>query len=376
MSTSAGAALPSTFGHPVTEKLTKANFALWKLQVLPAIRGAQLVRFIDGTSPAPPEEITTGAGTDAKTEPNPAYTAWLALDQQVFSYIVASLTKDVLKQVTTCATAAQLWKALEEMGASQTRARKVNTRIAHATTKKGSMTVDEYVGKMRSLANEMASAGKPIDDEELVSYICTCLDIEFNPVVSAILACVEPISVNELTTQLNAFEERMDLLHGSSSSSANLASRGRGRGNRGRGSRGRSNGSGGRGRGNLNSNKPKVKCQLCEKDGHSVIDCWYHFDESFVAPEEKSANTAAHGGYGVDSNWYTDTGATDHVGELDKMMIRDRYSGGEQIHTANGSGMDITHIGRVICHTPERKLFLNNVLHVLALQKIMFLFIG
>jgi hypothetical protein len=175
---------------------------------------------------------------------------------------------------------------------------------------------------------------------------------------------------------LNAFEECMDLLHVSSSSSANLASRGRGRGNRGRGSRGRSNGSGGRGRGNLNSNKPKVKCQLCEKDGHSVIDCWYHFDESFVAPEEKSANTVAHGGYGVDSNWYTDTGATDHVGELDKMMIRDRYSGGEQIHTANGSGMDITHIGRVICHTPERKLFLNNVLHVLALQKILFLFIG
>jgi histone deacetylase 1/2 len=150
MSTSAGAVLPSTFGHPVTEKLTKPNYALWKLQVLPAIRGAQLVRFIDGNSPAPPEEITTGTGADAK-ESNPAYTVWLALDQQVFSYIVASLTKDVLKQVANCATAAQLWKTLEEMGASQTQARKVNTRIALATTKKGSMTVDEYIGKMRSL---------------------------------------------------------------------------------------------------------------------------------------------------------------------------------------------------------------------------------
>jgi histone deacetylase 1/2 len=347
---------------------------LWKLQVLPAIQGAQLVRFIDGSSPAPPEEIKTGTGDDAKKEPNPAYATWLALDQQVFSYIVTSLTKDVLKQVATCATAAQLWKSLEEMGASQTRACKVNTRIALATTKKGSMTVDEYVGKMRSLADEMASAGKPIDDEELVSHICTGLDIEFNLVVSAILVHVEPISMTELATQLNAFEQRMDLLHGSSSSSANLASRGRGngRGNRGRGGRGRGNGPSGRGRGNFNSNsnKPKPRCQVCKKDGHTMIDCWYRFDESFVAPEEKSANIVAHGGYGVDSNWYSDTGAIDHVtGELDKMMIRDRYNGGEQIHMANGSGMDITHVGRVICHTPERNLFLNNVLYVPSTTK-------
>jgi histone deacetylase 1/2 len=285
----------------------------------------------------------------------------------VFSYIVASLTKDVLKQVASCSTAEELWKALEEMGASQTRARKVSTRIALATTKKGSMTIDEYVGKMCSLADEMASAGKPIDDEELVSYICTGLDVEFNPVVSAVLARVEPITVTELATQLNAFEQRMDLLHGSSSSSTNIASRGlgNGRGNRGRGGRGRSHVPGGRGHGSLNSNKSRVKCQLCKKDGHSVLDCWYRFDENFVPPEEKSANSASHGVYGVDSNWYTDNGATNHVtGELDKMVIRDLYNGGEQIHTANGSGMDIAHVGRVICHTPERKLFLNNVLHV------------
>jgi hypothetical protein len=30
--------------------------------------------------------------------------------------------------------------------------------------------------------------------------------------------------------------------------------------------------------------------------------------------------------YGVDTNWYTDTGATDHItGELDKLMVRDKY---------------------------------------------------
>jgi hypothetical protein len=83
MLTSTGATLPSTFGHPVTEKLTKSNHALWKLQVLHAIRGARLVGYIDGSLPTPPEEIITGAGADAKTEPNLAYMEWLALNQQV-----------------------------------------------------------------------------------------------------------------------------------------------------------------------------------------------------------------------------------------------------------------------------------------------------
>jgi hypothetical protein len=38
--------------------------------------------------------------------------------------------------------------------------------------------------------------------------------------------------------------------------------------------------------------------------------------------EEKSVNAANF--YSVDSNWYADSGATDHVtGELDRLAIRD-----------------------------------------------------
>lgn len=56
---------------------------------------------------------------------------------------------------------AAIWLALKEMFASQTRAHAVNIRIALATTKKGSLTVAEYIAKMRGLADEMAAAGKP-----------------------------------------------------------------------------------------------------------------------------------------------------------------------------------------------------------------------
>jgi hypothetical protein len=79
--------------------------------------------------------------------------------------------------------------------------------------------------------------------------------------------------------------------------------------------------------------------------------------------EEKSSNTAH--SYGVDSNWYADSGATDHVtGELDKLAIKDSYQGGDQIYTTSGLGMHINHIGRSIIHTPYRDLHLNNILHI------------
>jgi hypothetical protein len=79
--------------------------------------------------------------------------------------------------------------------------------------------------------------------------------------------------------------------------------------------------------------------------------------------DERSANAATL--YGVDSNWYADFSATDHVtGELDKLAVRDAYNGTDQIFTASGSGMRIKHIDQSIIRTPYHDLQLNHILHV------------
>jgi hypothetical protein len=48
--------------------------------------------------------------------------------------------------------------------------------MALLTTQKGSTTIIDYVAKMKSLADDMALAGKKLDDEEITSYIHTGLD--------------------------------------------------------------------------------------------------------------------------------------------------------------------------------------------------------
>lgn len=213
----------------------------------------------------------------------------------------------------------------------------------------------------------MASAGKALDDDDLISHILAGLDFDYNPVVSSITGRTESVSFGEVYAQLLSFEQRLDLLQGGSQSSANAVSRGgRGGGGRGGGRNGNANRGGrggGRGDGGSFNNNNRPTCQLCGKIGHTVHKCWKRFDASFTR-EDKSANVTA-SSYEVDTNWYIDSGATDHItSELDKLTVKDKYAGNDQVHTASGSGMDINHVGRTIIHTPTRKLYLNNVLHV------------
>jgi hypothetical protein len=138
--------------------------------------------------------------------------------------------------------------------------------MALATTQKGNMSISEYIAKMKSFADEMASAGKSLEDEELVSYILVGLDFDYNSVVSAIVARVEPISFGELYSQLLSFEAHWKLSQGGQQPSTNTAQRGcGGPGPRGHGA------PGDRGRGNFfpvnntGGKKEKIPFQVCEK---------------------------------------------------------------------------------------------------------------
>jgi hypothetical protein len=95
--------------------------------------------------------------------------------------------------------------------------------------------------------------------------------------------------------------------------------------------------------------------------------CWYRYEDD-SAIESCTAGMAASSA--VDSSWYTDYGATDHItGVLDKLTMHDTYGGHDQIHAANGTGMNIAHIGTSIIPTPTRTLALNNILHIPSTHK-------
>ena len=208
MAFASSSSLPSAAMFPISflptnEKLTRANFPSWKAQVLSALRGYQLAGYIHPEAQSPSPFLAPEKGKEDSKEPpkpNPEYDAWVAKDQMVLNYLLSNMSKEILGQVNQEITVSGAWRALEKMFSSFSRARVISTRMALATATKGTNSISEYFGRMKTLADEMASAGRKLEDEELVSYILTGLDLDFDPVVLAVTARVEPISVAELYT--------------------------------------------------------------------------------------------------------------------------------------------------------------------------------
>jgi K+-sensing histidine kinase KdpD len=96
---------------PVSEKLTRNNHILWRAQVTKA--------------PAEKVHMAKKSGKEkgeAEEESNPAFKLWKAQEQQVLSYLLTSVSHDVLVQIATLSSAADVWKHIKSAFASQSRA--------------------------------------------------------------------------------------------------------------------------------------------------------------------------------------------------------------------------------------------------------------
>jgi hypothetical protein len=57
----------------------------------------------------PPEFITGEKDGTATKEPNPAYDSWVAMDQHILSFLVNTLSPDILVTTIGMETAAEVW---------------------------------------------------------------------------------------------------------------------------------------------------------------------------------------------------------------------------------------------------------------------------
>jgi hypothetical protein len=110
--------------------------------------------------------------------------------------------KHVLAQVVGLTSPHGVQDVLAQIYVSQSKACALNTRIALANTQKGNVSIVNYVGKMRSLADVSPLAVKRWSP----SYVLAGIGSDYESIVMAFVAWVEPISVAELFSQLLSFE--------------------------------------------------------------------------------------------------------------------------------------------------------------------------
>jgi histone deacetylase 1/2 len=279
--------------------------------------------------------------------------------------------------------------------------------------KKGNLTIDEYILKMKGYADNLLAAGQSLSDEEFILYILGGLGNEYESVVVNLTSRKDGLNLQEVQFMLENQENRIEQNLGHlNTDSYNLSANyvnypprnnmnqrnhnnyarnnfnsqgfsGNQRSNQYYSQRGRSNRGGGRvyrGRGRFNNYNNKVICQVCGSPGHTAIKCFRRFDENFQGyngnnsyNNNSSSNSQAYyassdQNYG-DSAWYMDSGASNHVtSDMCNLSIQEDYKGSDRLSVGNGSQLDIKHTGSTTIHS-SRPLHLKNILHVPQITK-------
>ena len=376
-------AMPSILPS-VSIKLDRTNYLFWKSQILSTVRAHDLESFLLNTKLKPDENIVDSTNADQSPQINPAYVLWRRTDQFVLSWLLSSISEQMLGHVLHCKSASEVWIVLKQTFSAKSKTRALQLRLFLQTMKKGNSSVEDYILKMKSLAMSLVAAGQQITDDELILYILGGLGSEFEAVIVN-LTSRESITLQEVQYILQTHEMRLEILSAAttvdlSSSSVQFTQRQFFRG--GRGGRGRSF-AGGRGRfpsggrGYNSFNKPL--CQIYGRMGHIALKCFYRFDVRYqnqfqnqkalgeYSADESSTSVSQSQAYIAspttvnDASWFLNSGATHHVtSSTDSMNTNSEYSGTGKLALGDGSKLPITHIGHIILPT-SLSLHLKNV---------------
>ncbi|XP_062145549.1 uncharacterized protein LOC133852912 [Alnus glutinosa] len=127
------------------EKLEGPNYLSWTTQFLPILRSQEAMGIVDGIEPCPPKFLTDESN---KETPNPAFATWQKKDQNVLNWINITLSKKGFQQ--------------------------------------GSKSCLDYIQATKECAGQLAAVGKPLPDEDLITYLTNGLNPTFNSFITTI----------------------------------------------------------------------------------------------------------------------------------------------------------------------------------------------
>ena len=114
--------------------------------------------------------------------------------------------------VVHCQTSVEVWSILEKLFVSNLKARTLQLHFMLQSLKKCALSINDYVLKMRNIADMLFASGKPVPDEDLILYILGGLGPEFETIVVNITSKFEAISLQEVHYLVQSHEIRLKQL--------------------------------------------------------------------------------------------------------------------------------------------------------------------
>ena len=172
----------SSFTFTNLIKLDRSNYTIWKSQILSTIRANGLESLLDGTRKCPNQflnqetaSLSPDQVTAVEPQENPEFNNWKRQDQLLLSWLMLSISVEILSLVVNSNSANELWINIEEQFGSETGAKKVHLKMLLNNLKKGSMTITEYFSKLKAVNDELTLAGSPVTNLDFMTHLISGL---------------------------------------------------------------------------------------------------------------------------------------------------------------------------------------------------------
>jgi hypothetical protein len=200
--------LLSNMSNLMSVKLDSTKFIVWKHQLSSILKAYSMIDFVDGTIQSPSRFLTDTKGNFTTTV-NPEFQLWNTRDQALLTLINSTLSPSILSMVVGQNFALSMWKTLEQMFTSTSRANVLNLKIELHNLKKGSDFVSSYLQKVKNTRDKFIDVGTLIDKEEMLHIILKGLPRDYRAFCSAIRTRNEPVSFEEIMVLLQTKEQSL-----------------------------------------------------------------------------------------------------------------------------------------------------------------------
>ncbi|KAA3465105.1 retrovirus-related Pol polyprotein from transposon TNT 1-94 [Gossypium australe] len=191
------------FAEHDTIKLSEQNFLLWKHQLLLILEGYGLEGFVLGTTPPPTTFIL---GTDGQLVANPVFLVHNKQDKFLALWLLSTVSDAILVHLTAAKTSHDIWTTINRRFGAKSNIKLSSMRHELYSIKKGSLTIKDYISKVKGLSDNLTATGCLVTEQEQVSVILAGLPIEFESI--RILASVTFLSLELVTEMLLDCEAR------------------------------------------------------------------------------------------------------------------------------------------------------------------------
>ncbi|PKU59088.1 Retrovirus-related Pol polyprotein from transposon TNT 1-94 [Dendrobium catenatum] len=357
--------LMSNIKHVIAQPLTADNHALWRAQILKLFRANGYEGFLTGLTKCPAQESSIISSPVTQQSP---HNTWILIDQNLAAALYLVISPAILPYVLSAEHCSEIWAILDHHLQSSTRSITSQIKNELYVLSMKDKIMSQYLLDVKSNVDALAAAGSHLDAEEVIHYTLNGLPSTYQAFKTAIRTNLRPVTLDELYTllcseELNLTHEtakELQSLQLSGHSTALTATRGRGRGrtssNRYRVDSRNSNPNPRTGK----APKPLITYQICSKNGHSVIKCWHHHDDTYNSEPASALFTLPTNQPAAE--WFLDSGASSHLtSDPTNVLHPQPYHGSTQVTLGNGNTIPIHTTGKGILPTPAGSLKLSHL---------------